>query len=476
MSVSIPDFQTNFNGPIIMIGFGSIGKATLPLLRRHLKQTSSNNLTIICPDNKDVSIAEEFCAQFINEAISQSNYELLLRSILNKSSERGFIINVANEVSSKDLIQFAAENNAHYIDTVIEPWDGFYLNKNLSLAELSNYSLRESLLEIKTSLSNTPTAISCCGANPGTVSWFVKEALIKLAEAKAIDYTTPNNKAQWAELMYLLGVKGIHIAEKDTQTSNIARPYGTFMNTWSVEGCISECLQPAELGWGTHEKEMPEDGHSHESGTKAAIYLGKMGGDVKVQTWTPSHGAHEGFLITHNEAISIADYFTVRNESGEVIYRPTCHYAYHPSEMAIESLTELFRERNATPQDNFILLNENQIESGSDELGVLLYGHDKGAYWYGSSLSIEETRKLAPHQNATGLQVSSAIIAGIFYALNHPNEGLLETDELDYVECLKTQKPYLGKVEGHFTDWTPKRNFNLSEDTDVWQFKNIRIK
>ena len=37
-----------------------------------------------------------------------------------------------------------------------------------------------------------------------------------------------------------------------------------------------------------------------------------------------------GFLVTHNESISIADYFTVR-EGGKVVYRPTCHYAYHPA-------------------------------------------------------------------------------------------------------------------------------------------------
>ena len=33
-----------------------------------------------------------------------------------------------------------------------------------------------------------------------------------------------------------------------------------------------------------------------------------------------------------------------------------------------------------------------------DELGVLLAGHKKNAYWYGSQLSIEEARKLAPVQ------------------------------------------------------------------------------
>ena len=42
----------------------------------------------------------------------------------------------------------------------------------------------------------------------------------------------------------------------------------------------------------------------------------------------------QGYMITHNKSISIADYLTLR-EDGRVIYRPTCHYAYHPCDDAI---------------------------------------------------------------------------------------------------------------------------------------------
>jgi homospermidine synthase len=49
----------------------------------------------------------------------------------------------------------------------------------------------------------------------------------------------------------------------------------------------------------------------------------------------------------------------------------------------------------------------DEISSGGiDELGVLLAGHKKNAYWYGSQLTIDEARKLAPHNNATSLQVT----------------------------------------------------------------------
>ena len=63
------------------------------------------------------------------------------------------------------------------------------------------------------------------------------------------------------------------------------------------------------------------------------------------------------------------------------------------------------------------ILDEDEIVDGIDELGVLLIGHKKNAYWYGSQLSIDETRELAPYQNATGLQVTSAVLAGMVWAL-----------------------------------------------------------
>ncbi len=152
-------------------------------------------------------------------------------------------------------------------------------------------------------------------------------------------------------------------------------------------------------------------------------------------------------------SISIADYFTLR-EGDEVVYRPTCHYAYHPANDAVLSLHELFG-RAGERQAKAHILDENEIVDGIDELGVLLYGHAKNAYWYGSQLSIDETRDLAPHQNATGLQVTSAVLAGMVWALENPQAGIVETDEMDYRRCLEVQLPYLGPVEGYYTDWTP---------------------
>ena len=122
---------------------------------------------------------------------------------------------------------------------------------------------------------------------------------------------------------------------------------------------------------------------------------------------TPTAQSQHAFLVTHNEAISIADFFT-RRENGNVVFRPTCHYAYHPCDDAVLSLYEMAGAAWQMQAD-WKILHEGDIVDGIDELGVLLYGHARNAYWYGSQLSVEETRKLAPYQNATGLQVTSAV-------------------------------------------------------------------
>jgi len=71
------------------------------------------------------------------------------------------------------------------------------------------------------------------------VSWLVKKALINLAND--IGYLLdkePANRREWGLLMMNLGVKGVHIAERDTQKSNFPKKEGEFWNTWSVEGFI----------------------------------------------------------------------------------------------------------------------------------------------------------------------------------------------------------------------------------------------
>nr|4PLP_A Chain A, Homospermidine synthase [Blastochloris viridis]4PLP_B Chain B, Homospermidine synthase [Blastochloris viridis]4TVB_A Chain A, Homospermidine synthase [Blastochloris viridis]4TVB_B Chain B, Homospermidine synthase [Blastochloris viridis] len=466
------------DGPIVMIGFGSIGRGTLPLIERHFAFDRSK-LVVIDPSDEARKLAEARGVRFIQQAVTRDNYRELLVPLLTAGPGQGFCVNLSVDTSSLDIMELARENGALYIDTVVEPWLGFYFDPDLKPEARSNYALRETVLAARRNKPGGTTAVSCCGANPGMVSWFVKQALVNLAADLGVTGEEPTTREEWARLAMDLGVKGIHIAERDTQRASFPKPFDVFVNTWSVEGFVSEGLQPAELGWGTFERWMPDNARGHDSGCGAGIYLLQPGANTRVRSWTPTAMAQYGFLVTHNESISIADFLTVRDAAGQAVYRPTCHYAYHPCNDAVLSLHEMFG--SGKRQSDWRILDETEIVDGIDELGVLLYGHGKNAYWYGSQLSIEETRRIAPDQNATGLQVSSAVLAGMVWALENPNAGIVEADDLDFRRCLEVQTPYLGPVVGVYTDWTPLagRPGLFPEDIDTsdpWQFRNVLVR
>ncbi len=470
--------HAKITGPIVMIGFGSIGKGTLPLIERHFEYDQSR-FVVIDPNDADRALLDERNIQFVHKAVTRENYRELLKPLLTAGGGQGFCVNLSVDTSSLELMKFCREIGALYIDTVVEPWPGFYFDSTLGAESRTNYALRETVMTEKRKNKGGTTAVSCCGANPGMVSWFVKQALVNIAKDTGVKHAEPKTREDWGKLMQTLGVKGVHIAERDTQRAKNPKPKGVFVNTWSVEGFLSEGMQPAELGWGTHENWMPSNARKQKKGNKAAIYLLQPGANTRVRSWTPTAQAQYGFLVTHNESISIADYYTVR-VNGKVDYRPTCHYAYHPANDAVLSLHEVFGQAGKM-QDSFHILNEDEIVDGIDELGVLLFGHAKNAYWYGSQLSVEETRKLAPYQNATGLQVTSAVLAGMVWALENPKAGIVEADEMDYRRCLEVQMPYLGPVVGVYTDWTPLKDrpgfFAEDLDTsDPWQFRNVLVR
>jgi homospermidine synthase len=472
--------HAEIDGPIVMIGFGSIGRGTLPLILRHFAFDRSR-IVVVDPDDQNRSLVDAEGLRFVKKAVTRENYRAFLTPLLTEGKGTGFCVNLSVDTSSLDIMKLCRELGVPYIDTVVEPWPGFYFDRSAGPEARTNNALRDTVRSEKAKNPGGSTAVSCCGANPGMVSWFVKQALLDIAAATGHRFDEPreSDRDGWARLMRDLGVKGVHIAERDTQRSKSPKPRGVFVNTWSVEGFLSEGMQPAELGWGTHEKWLPENGLLATIGAKASAYLLQPGANTRVRSWCPTPGPQFGFLVTHNEAISIADYFTV-HEGGRPVYRPTCHYAYHPANDAVLSLHEMFGAAGKM-QDEHHILDENEIVDGIDELGVLLYGHARNAYWYGSQLSVEETRNLAPHQNATGMQVTSAVLAGMVWALENPGAGIVEADEMDFRRCLEVQRPYLGPVKGYYTDWTPltDRPGFYPEDidaSDAWQFRNVLVR
>jgi len=74
---------------------------------------------------------------------------------------------------------------------------------------------------------------------------------------------------------------------------------------------------------------------------------------------------------------------------------------------------------------------------------VLIYGHKRNAYWYGSQLSVEETRRSPPTERHR-LQVTSAVLAGMVWALENRRPASSKPTRWT-TACLEVQTPYLGQ-------------------------------
>jgi len=459
---------------MLIVGFGFIARGVLELLFRHVALTPER-VRIVTDHDAHRALAEQYRVAMRVEGLTRENHRRILQEELGPGD---FLLNLSINVGSVDLIAWCQQHGVLYLDACIEPWAGGYYDASLPPGERSNYALREQALALRAP-GERPTAVLTHGVNPGLVSHFVKQALLDIATA--VDGTAPAappDRAAWAALAARLGVKVIHIAERDTQIPIVPKRNNEFVNTWSVAGFIGEGCQPAELGWGTHEKTLPQDGAHHGYGCDAAIYLNRPGAGTRVRSWTPLEGPYHGFLVTHGESISIADYLTVA-EGGRPRYRPTVHYAYHPCNAAVLSLHEL-AGNNWIAQPELRELEPEDIESGMDELGVLLAGHARNAYWYGSRLGIEQARALAPRNNATSLQTAAGVLAGVVWAIRHPGRGIVDPDDMEFREVLDIALPYLGEMVGVFSDWTPLtgRETLFAEDIDrddPWQFGNVRV-
>lgn len=436
------DNTNKANRRILLIGFGNLGQSLAPLLLRHIDWVKPSSLHVVTADTRGMEEAYALGIGFDIIPLTSHNYAEVLQRYLRADD---ILINVSVDVSSLDLIKWCQCTDVLYIDTCIEPWAGFYTDPSIPVAARTNYALREAALNLAS--PGKPTAVVAHGANPGLVSHFLKTALRDLATQRDID---PNES--YARLAQRLGVRAIHIAERDTQSDGRRRLPGTFVNTWSVDGLMSEARQCAELGWGTHETNVPAEAGWHVAGSRAGIFLLQPGAATRVRSWVPSAGEQAAYLITHHESLSIADFLTVRSDWGAPVYRPTVFYAYRPCNVTCESIEEWRQAEFAEPTAKWTM--RNSITSGFDELGVLLV-FDQGAYWYGSTLSHAHAAALSPYNNATTLQVTAAMLGAIEWLLANPRAGVVEAEQLDHEVVLAHAQPYLGEVTGVHTNWTP---------------------
>ncbi len=478
-----------FDGKILVIGLGAVSRCALPLIFKHI-QMDPKRITVM--DFGDVDDAARDVkargANFVKEKIER---ETMGRQFAKYVGSGDIIIDLAWNIGCNDILQWCHDHNVRYINTSVELWDPYEGAADKTPQQRTLYVRHMAMRKMMAAWTTKgPTAVLDHGANPGLVQHFTKEALIDIASKWLEDFKTPSPRRDhisdalksraFNRLAMHLGVKTIHISERDTQITNQPKQTNEFVNTWSIEGFREEGVAPAEMGWGTHERTLPPRACFHESGPMNQICLAQMGCRTLVRSWVPC-GEIIGMVVRHGEAFSISEYLTVL-DGNHPIYRPTVHYAYHPCDNAIVSMHEL-QMRNYDLQPRLRIMGDD-IVSGRDELGCLLMGHDYKSWWIGSLLDIEETRRLVPHQNATTLQVAASILAATLWMIENPSEGVNLPDQLPHDFILKHAKPYLGPFISQPVDWTPLKNWShlyekfgapRPKDEDVWQFNTFLI-
>jgi homospermidine synthase len=467
-----------------------VAQCLLPLLLDRFNFDPTSVTVLESRDNRArIASCIERGVNYVQGEITEDTLTTTLDAMLGHGD---LLIDLAWNIGLDELLEWCRSRNVRYLNTSVEVWSPYDDPASATPQERTLYwrhmALRRRIA--RWGSNDGPSAVVEHGANPGLVSHFTKQALSEIADAVLRDGLLAERHDAIREALeaqrfnvvaQLLDVKSIHIAERDTQISDRPKEVGEFVNTWSVDGFYEEGVAPAEMGWGTHEKKLPPLGRTHDGeGPLNQICLAKMAHKTLVRSTVPS-GPIVGMVIRHGEAFTICDHLTVW-EGDTAVYRPTVHYAYCPSDAAWASFVELEGNDYLYPDRQRIMNDE--IISGRDELGVLVMGHPYKAWWTGMQTTIEEARSVAPHQNATTIQVAASILGAVAWMLTSPREGVRVPDELPWREVLDVAMPYVGSLWSGPLDWDPVSahtewfdrwaGVTLDED-DPWQFTNFLV-
>jgi saccharopine dehydrogenase-like NADP-dependent oxidoreductase len=106
-----------FSGRLLIVGFGSVGQGTLPLLLRHIEMPRER-IRIVTGDTRGIEEAKHFSIKFTVKPLTRENYRSVLDPFVSKGD---FLLNLSVEVSSVALIEYCHKRGVMYLDTCIEP-------------------------------------------------------------------------------------------------------------------------------------------------------------------------------------------------------------------------------------------------------------------------------------------------------------------------------------------------------------------
>lgn len=461
--------MVTFDGKIVQFGFGAVGKSFYEKVRKEIN--FNENKYYVITTNKEEFTAyvnlEGMVANFIVAEIAKDNFEQVFSKYLN---EGDLLIDFADTVGTKDICKWCAEKNIMYINTGEADWpENWYsiFNENLKKQEIKAYY--QNINE-----KNKYPIVLQHGNNPGLVSHFVKAGLEYIVnnqykKNKEIKELIKHNK--FNEVAQKIGLKMIHVNDIDLQKINETYNKDTLYNTWCVDSFFFEMLSEATFDIGTDEKITYTDDCKLLDNVNGFLGFKNLAIDKKCKTIYPN-GKFNGFLVPHEETITIAKSLEVR-QNNKTIYRPSVMFIYSPCEYArkyfetakigeyvdskvpkqldAESKDEEIIVRGYKYPKNATIVYKENIESGTEYVGVLLLGNNFNPVWVGNRIEIPylyKHEKDSYWQTPTITPVAMSALSAVCWMIKNKEKGgiYFPEDIPDYKYIIKTAEKYISKT------------------------------
>lgn len=454
-----------FKNKIIQFGFGAVGKSFFEKISKEIK-FNKDKYFVISRDKLEYTFFLELggnIGNFIVADINRKNF----KKIFSKYLEEGdFLIDFADSVGTRDFVEWCANKNVMYLNTGETDWDDNWYNifeENIKKNELRNQ------LKQKSNVNKYPIVLQH-GNNPGLVSHFVKaglEYIVKKQFKNNEKFKKMIAENRFNELAHELDLKEIHVNDNDYQDVKDKFDKNKLYSSWSIDSFFFEMLSEATANIGTNEKIDYEKECKEIDFKNGFLEFKDIAIDKAGKTYYPK-GKFEGFIVPHEETITIAKSLEVKS-GEEVIYRPTVIFLYSPCNFAVKYLkcarvNDYLHPDINKPQniDNHIIrgfkyperaeiIYKEQIKNGTEYVGVLLLGSKFNPVWVGNRIKknfLYKDKKTSFWQTPTITPVAMSALAASCWMIRNKNKGgiYFPDDINEYKEIINFAEKYISKT------------------------------
>jgi len=242
-------------GRILFLGCGSVTQCSLPLVLREIEVAPDRVTVLDMVDNRH-RIAGELAlgVRYVIDEITPDTMADVLGAHLGAGD---ICLDLAWNIETTAILQWCRDNGVRYLNTSVELWDPYAGSQAMHPLQRTLYVRHMAMRRMMASWADNrgPSAVVEHGANPGLVSHWTKQALLEIGERALRDRRVEHEAAvevalaseRWNELARALGVKVVHIAERDSQITDQPKRVGEIVNTWSIDGLYEEGIAPADL-------------------------------------------------------------------------------------------------------------------------------------------------------------------------------------------------------------------------------------